>query len=51
VSAKEEQIRKAAEGLRRAVHESGGGDAVRRTEAARERAIRDLARQQEEKKN
>lgn len=42
----EERIRKAADGLTRKVYEQGGPDAVRKSAALREQAIRDLARQQ-----
>jgi hypothetical protein len=42
----EEKARKAADGLTRRVYEHGGDDAVRKSAAIREQAIRDLQRQQ-----
>ena len=42
----EEKARKAADGLARRVYEQGGPDAVRKSADLREKAIRELQRQQ-----
>ena len=42
----EEKARKGADGLARRIHEHAGPEAVRKSAALREQAIRDLARQQ-----
>jgi hypothetical protein len=40
----DEQVRKAKDGLARKAYESGGSDAVKRSEKLREQAIKDLIR-------
>lgn len=42
-------MRQAAEGLARRTYESGGPDAVKRSQALREKAIKELERQQNKK--
>lgn len=45
-----DEARKAADGLARKVYEQGGPDAVKRSEALRERAMRELERAKAQQK-
>lgn len=51
MSASDDKIRKAADGLARRAYEHGGADAVKRSAALREAAIRDLERKQKAKES